>query len=177
MRFSLACAFALSVTASTVLAQIPYSWSYNRLIAPSPLETVIALSFGVPETDQQQASIQCSIGANWIYADVRLEAEVGGLVDGAVIPVTVMGDGYSEVFEANVERREEGITGVVFAVGLDEPFWLAAVRSSELYYALPGGVETPLLLPGFSPLMGAFLNDCRSIADLRPAPTKAGSVK
>ena len=62
MRFSLACAFALSVTASTVLAQIPYSWSYNRLIAPSPLETVIALSFGVPETDQQQASIQCSIG-------------------------------------------------------------------------------------------------------------------
>lgn len=177
MRMSLACAFSLSVTASNALAQVPYSWNYSRLIAPSPLDTVIALSFGVPETDQQQASILCSIGANWIYADVRLEAEVSGRAEGAIVPVTVMGDGYSAVFDANVERQDEGIAGVVFAVGLDEPFWSAAARLPELYYALPGGVETPLLLSGFPQLMGAFLNDCRSIVDLRPAPVKTGSVK
>jgi len=43
-------------------------WIYNRYVERNPLDTYLGLIYGIPETDAMQASITCSIGANWIYA-------------------------------------------------------------------------------------------------------------
>lgn len=166
MRFLLAA--GLSILASPVVAQLPFAWSYHHSVGDSPLDTILALAFGEPETDFLQAHVVCSIGANWIYADMRLDHDVEGLGDGAGVALTIEGDGYSAVFEANVERQEVGISGVVFAVPLDDRLWTAMMRLPEVYYALPGHRQTPLLLTGFAPMAHDFLRDCRSIVDLKP---------
>ena len=177
MRFSLACAFALSVTASTVLAQIPYSWSYNRLIAPSPLETVIALSFGVPETDQQQASIQCSIGANWIYAAVDLGADVEGLEDGASATVVLNPGARDFVEVGTVFRHEEGIWGVSLALALDDPFWAELNRGDFLSYRVNDRAPDALPLGGIGGPLRQFLGDCTAIAEGAPATSGGQPTK
>lgn len=171
MRWLLAA--ALSVAAVPAAAQGYYEWRYNRLVGPSPLDTILTLAYGVPDSGDMQAFVACTIGANWIYADVRLEADIDGYPDGARASMALSGEGFHRIVEVDIERQEEGIWGVVFALPLDDPFWTDIANHYEIYYTLPGGVETPLLIEGLLPLVDQFRHDCARIIDLTPdqAPT------
>lgn len=169
-RLLVAC---LAVAALPAAAQEAYSWQYARHVAESPLDTALSLIFGLPESDGIQAHALCTIGANWIYADVTLEADVSGHADGALVPLTITGEGYEGTFTVEVVRYEIGLEGVIFALALDDPLWTALMGLSEVYYALPGRAETPLLLEGLAPLAHEFLGDCLSIVDLTPDPAAA----
>jgi len=171
MRWLLAA--VLGAAALPASAQGYYEWSFNRYVAASPLDTILTLAYGVPNSGDLQAFISCAIGANWIYAEVRLEADIEAYPDRARVPMTLSGEGFYRVVGVDIERQEEGIWGVAFALPLDDPFWNDIEGHYEIYYALPGGIETPLLIEGLLPLAGQFRHDCAGILDLVPdqAPT------
>lgn len=171
MRLFLAA--ALTCAALPALAQQGYEWTYNRYVEASPLETILTLAYGVPQTDDLQAFAICAIGANWIYADVRLALDIDGLEDGAMVDLAIGGDGYQAIHSAQVERQEEGIWGVVFALGLDDPIW-STLGGAQLTYGIPGRPAVTMALQGLAPLAQEFQRDCARIIDLTPdqAPSK-----
>ena len=161
-------ALALAVTALPAMAQDGMVWSYYRSVAANPLDTMLNLTYGVPETDNIRAFVTCSIGANWVYGDVSLGAPIDGLADDSAVTVSFHANGYDGSIDGTVQRMEEGIWGVNLAVGLDDPFWTALMAGGTLRYAVNGRVATVLPLDGATEAAHAFLGDCLSIGDLEP---------
>lgn len=164
---------SLVAAAGSAQAQEGMAWTYARSVAANPLDTILNLAFGVPETDDMRAFITCSIGANWIYGDVNLGAPVDGLPDDAQVSVSLHANGYDSAIDGRVQRMEEGIWGVNFAVGLDDPFWLALMAGGDLRYSVNGRGAVVLPLAGASEPAHAFLGDCLSIGALTPDAPQA----
>lgn len=141
-------------------------WIYNRYVEQNPLDTYLGLVYGIPETDAMQASITCSIGANWIYAAVDLGAEVEGLADGASATVALNAGGREFVEQGSVFRHEEGIWGVSLALALDDPFWAEVSRGGVLTYRVNERTPQTLPLDGIAEPLQGFLGDCIAIAEL-----------
>ncbi len=166
--FRVALALTLTLAALPAVAQQGYAWAYYRNVSANLLETSLGLSYGVPQSDDMQAWVQCTIGANWIYGDVNLTMDVDGLADGAIVAVQITAPGYSASHDADVIRHEEGIQGVVFAIALDDPLWTAMMGQPALIYSVAGRAPMTLDLTGAAGPVHEFLGDCLSIVDLAP---------
>jgi hypothetical protein len=147
-------------------------WTYAPSIGETPMQTYLTLVYGVPQTDGVQALATCAIGANWVYADLLLATDVGGLSAGSTVSLGVDGNGHSAEYGAVVNRSDEGVTGVRLALPLDDPFWTALGGPAPITYGIPGYREALLQTDGArSPILG-FRGDCENIADLRPPRPK-----
>lgn len=166
LRLTLAVLTALTPTIA--FAQDGRVWLYNRHVENSPLDTVLNLGYGVPESDDVQASMLCTIGANWIYAQTLLAADVDGLEAEAAVQVEVEAPGYSATFDAQVVRLEEFIHGVEFALPLDDGLWSVLMAGGSLSYGVSGHARQTLPLDGATGPAHEFIGDCLSIGDLVP---------
>ncbi|MCW1930776.1 hypothetical protein [Pararhodobacter zhoushanensis] len=164
-----------TATSLPAAAQDGMVWAYNRYIEASPLDTFLGLTYGIPETDAVQASITCAIGANWIYGDVTVGADVEGLADGADVALAFQSPGYSATHQGTVIRQEEGMWGVSFAVDLTDPFWNALMTQPALTYGVPGRPTLTLPLAGADIPTHDFLGDCTQIGDLQPEAAPSAS--
>lgn len=175
LRLSLALLTALAPLSAA--AQDGRVWLYNRHVADSPLETVLNLGYGVPESDDVQASMLCAIGANWIFAQTLLAADVDGLAADAEVTLEVQAPGYSATFDAHVVRLEEFIHGVEFALPLDDDLWGVLMAGGSLSYGVSGHARQTLPLDGAADPAHEFLGDCLSIGDLAPEGQPAPAAK
>lgn len=165
------------VTLAPCLAQAQDGrvWNYNRYVDASPLQTVLDLGYGVPQSDDVQAAMLCTIGANWIYAKLLMAADVQGLATDAEVRLEVSAPGYSGELVGHVVRHEEFIHGVEVALALDDAFWNAVMGGGVMTYGVAGRPRQTLPLEGATDPTHAFLGDCLSIGDLvpeAPAPIK-----
>lgn len=172
--FALTAALFTAITLPAV-AQDGMVWSYDRNIEASPLDTYLGLTYGIPQTDAVQAAVTCAIGANWVYGNVTVGADVDGLADGADVAITFQAPGYSATHQGTVIRQEEGIWGVSFAVDLTDPFWNALMMQPALTYGVPGRPTLTLPLAGADIPTHDFLGDCNQIGDLQPEPAPAAN--
>ena len=164
-----------SATTLPAAAQDGMVWSYYRTIEASPLDTYLGMAYGIPQTDAVQATIVCSIGANWIYGSVTVGADVEGLADGADVTVAFQAPTYTAAFQGSVIRQEEGMWGVTFAVDLTDPFWNALMIQPALTYGVPGRPTLTLPLDGADIPTHDFLGDCNQIGDLQPEAAPAAN--
>jgi len=155
----------LALAPGSVLAQGAMVWSYARQVAASPLDSVLALTLGIPETDAAQAQAVCAIGANWIYADLALAADVGGLESGAPVSMRVAGNRFLSVYPATVLRSDEGIWGLQLTMPLDDPFWGAIGGPLPVRYGVDGRALNPLP-PVPREMALRFREDCAGIGEL-----------
>lgn len=159
-------------------AQDGRAWFYNRYVSESPLDTVLQVIHGTPQSDDVLAALTCAIGANWIYANVQLNADVSGLAAESTVPLVVSASGYSATMDGYVFRVEEYGEGVEFALPLDDALWTAMMAGGTLTYGVPGRAGETLTLDGAAEPLHALLGDCLSIIDLVPdAATEAAPGK
>jgi len=157
------------------LAQDVRVWNYVRYVEPVPTDTVLDLGYGVPQSDDVQAAMLCTIDGARTYAQTLMAADVQGLATGAEVGLDVSAPGYSARIAGRVVRHEEYIHGVEMAIALDDAFWSALMAGGAMTYGVPGRTRQTLPLDGATDLAHAFLGDCLSIRDLTPdapAPVK-----
>lgn len=150
-------------------------WIYNRYVERLPTDTVLDLGYGVPQSDDVQAAMLCTIGADWVLAQVLVAADVEGLATDASVTLDVEAPGYSAGLAGRVVRHEEYIHGVEFMLSMDDAFWTALMGGGVMTYGVPGRARQTLPLDGATDPAHAFLGDCLSIRDLTPdapAPIK-----
>jgi hypothetical protein len=154
--------------AGPALAQDAMQWTLTRSIADTSLQTLIALTYGIPETDAAQAQVLCAIGANWIYADMTWAADIEGAETGTPMELLVSGNRYDGRIGASAARADEGIWGLRFAVPLDDPLWAAMAGPLPLLYGAEGQAFASLP-PAPVAMLAAFRDDCLRIGDLSPS--------
>lgn len=143
-------------------AQQGFVWNYYRYLDPDPFQTSLTLVYGIPETDAYQFSAQCEIGAGGTYAYIEIGANVGNLPNGTMVDIQFTGAGFNRVVIGEVvgQFAEVGITGVSFAVEMNDPIWQALRGLSQLYYNITGFTALSLSLQGSSGPVSGFVNDC-----------------
>lgn len=150
------------------LAQDGRAWIYNRYVEPVPTDTVLDLGYGVPQSDDVQAALLCTIDGARTFAQALVAADVEGLATGAEAWLEVSAPGYSARLAGRVVRHEEYIHGVEVAIAMDDAFWTALMGGGVMTYGVPGRARQTLPLDGATDPAHAFLGDCLSIRDLTP---------
>lgn len=170
MKSSTLLAVLLAAAAVPAAAQDDLRWSYDVAIAPSPHDTVLSLAFGVPQSGSALLQATCSIGANWVFATLTVDTDVGGLAAGASASLTVSGNRFRASYGAVVIRSDEGLAGVRLAMPLDDPLWAAMTGPLPLSFGVDGHDATALP-PAPPELVQGFRSDCSGIAALSPQAT------
>lgn len=171
LRFVATLAFSACLPVAAA-AQTGMRWDYIPSIAADPMRTHLVLIRGAPRSDALQMLATCTIGANWIYADVLLRADVADASEGDPVSVTVRGNRRDLNFDATVYGMESGLRGVRVAVPLDDPFWEVLSGPGPVVYGVPGHETHELGTDGARSPILAFRNDCEHIDVLRPPRSK-----
>ncbi len=169
LRAPLILAAALTL-ASPAFAEEPPVWSYARYVSESPITSYLGVIYGVPQTDDVRAYVECLIegqGASVVFA---LAADVEGLEDGTEVVVEFTGPGFRTGHGGTVVRFEEGLWGVMLPFALDAEFWHWLRFEPEVTYGVEGRATLTLPISGLAEHLQAFLADCDNIRNLRPEP-------
>ena len=145
---------------AATFAQQGMQWAYDRFPAPNVYDTSLTLSYGIPQTDAVQFSAHCVFGQNGPFVRVLIGADVSNQQTGAMAQLQVAGDGYNQVFNAEVTRLEEFIYGVEFPIATDDRFIRALAAQSTLTYAVTGQQAQTLSLRGSARPVRSFAADC-----------------
>lgn len=145
------------------LAQEGFEWGATTNLAADPFQSVITLTYALPETDAVQFFASCRIGAGGPYVLAQIAADTAGLPDGAATTLGFTdGAGAGTSVEGSITgvNAEVGITGVEMALELDNSlFNLMRVREA-LSYAIPGGEGTEIVTAGMTGPLNRFLTAC-----------------
>lgn len=157
-------------------------WDFYKKRDMTPPAAV--LSFGVPETDNQQFRASCE-GAGPIIT--AFAADVTGLPEGAPVDVVFAGQGFGETVPARASgvQAGTGITGVVFNTRPADPLWVAMSELEQITYSVGGKPPRPLALDGSKSQIAQFLEACQQYAaqaaqgpvpGVEPAPPAEGEA-
>jgi len=121
-----------------------------------------SLSYGVPETDNIAFSATCRAGASRGYATAIFGYDISGQRSGREVSLQVTIGGYRENLPGKVYLNpvDEGVSGVVVAIGPDDPFWETLASGSAMTYALDNKPTTRLGLNGSGQAARQFVADC-----------------
>lgn len=157
-------------------AQQAYQWSYERYDADSIFDSILNLTYGVPQTDDLQFIARCVVGANAPFVRVTLAAPIGDLPEGSSVQLHISEGPYAQVFTTDVVRQDEFIYGVEFAVSVGDPFIEALAARSTLIYAIEGQGAATLSLRGSAQAVRQFAAGCATIRGNQRASGLAGDA-
>lgn len=148
------------------------------------------LRYGVPETDNVQLDGVCEARSSTSVrsANLILGADVGKLVDGANVNVRFTGGGFNHFVNGSVygTKLEEGITGILLDVSVNDRLWKALSENASLDYLVPGYSASKLALKDGHSTIRQFISACRAYAEAlnpdktartSPAPKKSASYQ
>lgn len=119
-----------------------HEWA--RYTAPSDdvFETVVAVFYAVPETDDVVISGQCFIGAQGPLVRLQVGADIEGMQEGAPATLQVRADDgrLAEVPGSVVGTDAEvGISGVEVVLQVSDPAWLVMTATPTVQFMRQGG--------------------------------------
>ncbi|WP_224815209.1 hypothetical protein [Hasllibacter sp. MH4015] len=158
---------ATSISAQDVGPDISgHVWTRYTEVNENVFDTILELTYGVPETDDILIRAQCAIGAQDPYVVVQVAADIEGLADGdtATLRATIP-DGRSVDINGTVigTFAEVGISGIELALGTSDLPWLTLAGDATLTLERVGG-RGGFTLTGNGPnTIGPFLADCANI--------------
>ncbi len=166
------------LAAGPVLAQEALVWTYTRSVQPDPFDTVLALSYAIPEADAVQAVARCEIGNRGPYVALDLFYDVAGRGEGDaadVILTTPDGVRHRPIGAFTGVAAEHGISGLGLAIETDDPALTAFAEGGTLYYEVVGQSSVPLPLDGIGDKMARFVSDCARLDTLFDEGTRGGA--
>lgn len=143
-------------------------WSYLRYVEADPANTVVNLGYGIPQTDDVQATMLCVITADGVRARVAMALGVEGLATDAPVVLDLAAPAFSGQIEGRVVRHEEFLFGVEAELPLDHGLWSALMGGGVMAYGIAGRPGLTLPLDGATDPTHDFVGDCLSIRDLVP---------
>ena len=126
-------------------------WSFNQINDSGHKAVVTAtLDYGTPQSDAVQLRATCDGASHSSVVNLLIATDVNGLEDGEEVLVGFRAAGFSQSLKAHVTgiAAEQGITGVVLPVSIDEPLWNALTQQTSMSYGIAGLKPGKLLLHG-----------------------------
>ena len=139
-RVLLPAVLATILLASPAFAETPV-WSFSQSNDPGHKAVITAtLDYGTPQSDAVQLRATCDGAHQSPLVNLLIAADVSGLEDGEEVFIGFRAAGFSQSLKAHVTgaNAEEGITGVVLPVNLDEPLWNALTQHTSMSYGIAG---------------------------------------
>jgi hypothetical protein len=137
-----------------------------------------SLVFGIPETDAVQVFASCRQG----QAGVRmvLGSDTSSMAPGQPVQLTLRGQAFRRQYPGTIEAptSNEGLTGFVVRLALNDPLWNAMGSEEQLSYGLQQ-MTNQLSLSGNAKPLAQFLGRCAQLASTKaneqqkPAATTA----
>lgn len=146
-------------------------WTRFTQVSDDVFQTVLNVTYGVPETDDVYVLGSCNIGAQGPLVAMKFAADVEGLADNDIATLRVTaGDGRVVEVEGTVigQFAEFGVTGIEVVLEMSDPAWLVIAGDPTIRFERVGG-QAGLTITGNGPsTLGPFLADCDQIAELTP---------
>lgn len=146
-------------------------WSRFSQISDNVFDTVLGVTYGVPETDDVAIMGQCFIGAQGPLVAFQVGADIEGLAEESVATLRVRADDGRVVdVDGSVvgTNAEFGVSGIELVLEMSDPAWLVIAGSNTVQFERVGG-RGGFTLTGNGPnTLGPFLADCDQIDTLTP---------
>ncbi|AHM05550.1 hypothetical protein roselon_03292 [Roseibacterium elongatum DSM 19469] len=169
MRFA-RLAPALAALALPAQAQVTgYEWVYLRDIQANPMETVMALTLGVPETDDVVLQARCELTSG-PQVSFDFAADPGPIPLETDVSFTVTPEGLSPSTVPATTRANAFIGGVFIDRAPTDPFNLALAAAPVLSWGIDGQPAATVDVSVNQHLVGRFLYECAHFGDQQPDP-------
>ncbi len=124
------------------------------------------LSYGIPETDAVAFEAACAAGTSARIATAILGYPVDGMENGSAADVELSAGSYRGTLRGEVygARLDEGVSGLILRIDLDDPVWEALARFRTLEYSVEGRRGRSLSLSGSKSPVDQFIDACRSMS-------------
>ncbi len=146
-------------------------WSRFTQVSDDVFETVLSVSYAVPETDDVIVQGQCFIGAQGPLVWMHFAADIEGLAneDSASLLVTA-GDGRTAEVSGSVvgQFAEFGVSGIEVVLQMSDPAWLVIAGDPTLRFERVNGRGGVTITGNGPSTLGPFLADCDQIDLLTP---------
>ena len=152
---------------TTAQADDEQVWQQNSFNDPANKgRYTAALRFGTPETDAVSFESICTAGSGGDFATTVISYNTQGMREGTSVRLNLSTKGYrssldGEVYGAHVE---EGVTGILFSPGYDDPFWKALASGATMTYRIKGHQTASLNLKKSGAKVRKFIADCKAMA-------------
>lgn len=147
-----------------------HDWMRFTEISEDVFQTVLEISYIVPETDDVYVMGQCFIGAQGPLVAMQIAADIDGLAENAVATIRAR-TGVGEVMEVDGSvvgtAIEFGISGIEVVREPSDLLWLILTDDPTLQFERVGG-RGGFTLTGSTETLAAFIRDCENMGDLFP---------
>lgn len=152
-------------------------WTRYTHVSDNVFETVLSVTYGVPETDDAYILGSCFVGAQGPLVSMEFAADVEGFAENEATTLRITsGNGRDVEVEGSVVGvfAEVGVAGVEIVLEPSDPAWRVIAGDPTFRFERVGGRGGGLTITGNGPdTLRAFLADCAHIGDLTPE-LKAG---
>ncbi|GAA5067973.1 hypothetical protein N0B44_02310 [Roseibacterium beibuensis] len=169
-RFFKLSAALLALSSAPSFAQVTgYEWSYFRDIQPNPMNTVMALRLGVPETDDVVLEARCELTSG-PQVSFNFAADAGAIPLETDVDFTVTPEGLNPSTVPATTRATEFIGGVFIDRTPTDPFNFALVAAPVLTWAIDGQASFTVDASVNQHIAGRFLYECAHFGSQQPDP-------
>lgn len=154
-------------------------WTRFTEVSDDVFQTILDVTYGLPETDDVYVLGSCNIGAQGPLVTMQFAADIDGLADNDLAALRfTAGDGRVVEVDGSVigQFAEFGVSGVEVVLEMSDPAWLVIAGDPTLRIERVGG-QAGITITGNGPsTLGPFLADCDQIDLLTPESGGAPSA-